>query len=135
MTLEGEMRHITVRIMTPNAIARQKRFLEAYRERPTIANAARLVGVHRATIYRWQTNPAFVDAMRIAKQAYLDEFLRIEHAAIAERAKHRAEHERNRRPMRCRVLEHARAVKRLRRELREGFQVSSRVLLHHLLNL
>ncbi len=108
--------------------SRQKRFLEAYRERPKIANAARLAGVHRATIYRWQTNPAFAETMRMAKQAYLDEFLRIEHAAIAERAKHRAEHERNRRPMRCRVLEHARAMKRLRRELRERLQVSSRVI-------
>lgn len=37
-------------VNTPDWNERQRRFLDAYRQRPTIAPAARLAGVHRATV-------------------------------------------------------------------------------------
>ena len=89
---------------------RQRRFLAAYRERPVIAPAARLAGVHRASIYRWRADPVFQGAMRKAA----DEFVRAHRAkALAEEAarqRWREERERERRPMRCYYL--ARAAKR-----------------------
>jgi hypothetical protein len=42
----------------------QRRFLEAYAKKLNIALAARQVGIHRATVYRWMTDPAFVIALR-----------------------------------------------------------------------
>jgi hypothetical protein len=47
------------------------RFLAAYAESPVIAPAARLAGVHRATVYRWRdSDPAFAVAMDQASEAY-----------------------------------------------------------------
>ena len=49
---------------------RQQRLLDAYRERPIVARAARLAGVHRATVYRWMADVAFADAMQVAADEY-----------------------------------------------------------------
>ena len=90
----------------------QRRFLDAYRQRPVISPAARLAGVHRATVYRWRAAPAFAEAMRAAS----DEFFREHRAKVlaegAARQQWREERERARRPMRCSYLAKARAAKR-----------------------
>jgi hypothetical protein len=91
---------------------RRRRFLAAYRERPWVAPAARLAGVHRATVYRWLADPAFAAAVRAAG----DEFYAAHKAKVraedAARARWRAEREAARRPMRCHYLALARAAKR-----------------------
>lgn len=51
---------------------RQRRFLDADRQNPIVARAARLATVHRANVCPWQANPAFSEAMR----APADEFSR-----------------------------------------------------------
>lgn len=90
----------------------QQRFLDAYRQRPAIAPAARLAGVHRATVYRWRADPGFQGAMRTAA----DEFFREHRAKVlaeeAARQRWREERERERRPMRCQYLAQATAAKR-----------------------
>ena len=91
---------------------RQLRFLDASRQRLTIAGAARLAGVHRSTVYRWRADAAFSDAM----QAATDEFFR-EHRAkvlaqVAARQRWRNEREQARRPMRCYYMAKARAARR-----------------------
>ncbi len=48
---------------------RQNRFLLAYTELRSVAPAARRAGVHRATIYRWRADPAFVARMDAAWEA------------------------------------------------------------------
>ena len=58
---------------TPGWSERQRRFLDAYRQRPTIAPAARLAGVHRATVYRWLADAAFADALRAAAEVFFQE--------------------------------------------------------------
>ena len=77
-----------------------------------IAIAARLAGVHRATVYRWLTDPAFAHAMR----ASTEDFFRLTRARVQaeeyERRRWRQERERERRPMRCELLAKARAAKR-----------------------
>ena len=97
---------------TPAKTASRKRFLDAYRETLRIAPAARLAGVHRATIYRWMVDPAFTDAMRVATE----DFFRLTRARVQgeedERRRWRQERERARRPMRCELLAKARAAKR-----------------------
>src|SRR5262245_13558558 len=90
---------------------RQRRFLDAYRQRPTIAPAARLAGVHRATVYRWLADPAFADALRAAAEVFFREHRAKVIAEEAVRQRWRAERERERRPMRCHYLELARAAK------------------------
>lgn len=87
--------------------------LEAYAEKPQIAPAERLAGVHRATVYRWMADPEFVTAIRAAAQ----EFFRRDRARVdaeeeAERKQWRQERERARRMMRCANLATARAAKR-----------------------
>lgn len=88
----------------------RQRFLNAYAEKPQVAPAARLAGVHRATVYRWMTDPEFVTAMRAAAQ----EFFRRNRARVdadeAERKRWRQERERARRPMRRAILAKARAA-------------------------
>lgn len=42
------------------------RFLEAYSRDPVVRRAAEHAGVHRASIYRWKADPAFVRAMEQA---------------------------------------------------------------------
>jgi transposase len=67
--------------------ARQQRFVAAYAEQPTIARAARLAGVHRASVYRWKADPDFEKALDQAFQAWSKkhrERLAIEDAARAE---------------------------------------------------
>jgi hypothetical protein len=91
---------------------RRRRFLDAYRQHPTIAPAARLAGVHRATVYRWLADAAFADAMRAAAEAFFREHRKKVLAEGAARQRWRAERERERRPMRCHHLAHARAAKR-----------------------
>ena len=91
---------------------RQQRLLDAYRERPIVARAARLAGVHRATVYRWMADVAFADAMQVAADEY-DRDRRVKFLADeAARRQWRAERERARRPMRCHYLALARAARR-----------------------
>lgn len=52
---------------------RQQRFLDAYRQRPIVALAARLAGLHRATVYRWLADPAFADSLRSACEVFHQE--------------------------------------------------------------
>ena len=100
------------RASTPEKIARQQRFLNAYGENPSVAPAARAAGMHRATVYRWLEDPAFVAAVRAAA----DEFFRRHREKVIawedERRRLRREREKERRPMRCENLAKARAAKR-----------------------
>jgi hypothetical protein len=91
---------------------RQQRFLAAYRQQPTVARAARLAGVHRATAYRWQVDPAFAAAVSAAAEDFFREHRAKVLAAEAARAAWRAERERERWPMRSRNLALARDAKR-----------------------
>jgi hypothetical protein len=47
----------------------RERFLTAYAEIRTVAGACRKSQIHRSTIYRWRSDPAFVTAMDAAWQA------------------------------------------------------------------
>jgi hypothetical protein len=88
---------------------RQRRFLDAYRRDPVIARAARLAGVHRATVHRWIADDVgFVAALRAAADAFFEEHRAKVLAEQAERQKWRNERERARRPMRCYYLSRAR---------------------------
>jgi hypothetical protein len=99
-------------VSTPSWSVAQREFLEAYRERPTVALAARLAGVHRATVYRWLTEPAFAAAVRDAEEAFYRENRAKVLAEEAARQQWRDERERARHPMRCHYLALARAAKR-----------------------
>lgn len=89
----------------------QQRFLKAYEERPVVARAARLAGVHRATVYRWKAVPGFAVALDAAaarwRQIHRQQVL----AAEVRRREWRESRERARWPMRCRVLTQARRAK------------------------
>ena len=66
------------RVTKPNPAAAlseaQLRFLDAYRQsRLFVAPAAKLAGVHRSTVYRWQKDPAFAEAMRQATERFFRE--------------------------------------------------------------
>ncbi len=97
---------------TPALSERQRRFLAAFAERPTIAVAARLACVHRATVYRWLAAPAFAAALRAAYQVFFGANRAKMLAEEAVRQHWRDERERERRPMRCHFLALARAAKR-----------------------
>ena len=96
---------------TPGWSERQRRFLDAYRQRPNIAPAARLAGVHRATVYRWLADAAFAEALRAAFEVFYQENRAKVLAEEAARQRWRDERERERRPMRCYYLARARAAK------------------------
>lgn len=98
-------------VTPPSWDERRRRFLEAYRARPVITPAARLACVHRTTVYRWLTDPAFADALRVADEEYYRAHLERVRAADAARKVWREERERVRRPMRCYWLARARAAK------------------------
>jgi hypothetical protein len=100
-------------VNTPGWNERQRRFLDAYRQYPAIAPAARLAGVHRATVYRWLADAAFADAMRDAADAFFREHRAKVLAEEAARKRWREERERERRPMRCAILARARAARGL----------------------
>jgi hypothetical protein len=97
-------------VTTPDRSERQRRFLDAYRQRPTIAVAARLAGVHRATVYRWLADAAFAEALRAYEVFYQENRAKL--LAETERQRWRDERERERRPIRCYYLALARARKR-----------------------
>jgi len=97
---------------TPEKIASQERFLDTYRETLRIASAARRAGVHRATVYRWRADPAFVEAMKAAAQDFFRDCRARVQLWEDERRRWRQERERARRPMRCELLAKARAAKR-----------------------
>lgn len=99
-------------VNTPSRSEAQRWFLESYRERPTVSFAARLAGVHRATVYRWLADPAFAAAVRAADEAHFRENRAKVLAEDAARQQWRDERERARRPMRCHYLALARAAKR-----------------------
>lgn len=90
----------------------QKRFLSAYREGPEISRAARLAGIHRATVYRWKIDPAFAEAMRSACDAFFHEHRAKIITEEESRRQWRKERERARHPMRCHYLALAREAKR-----------------------
>lgn len=96
----------------PDSCDRRRRFLEAYRQRPIIAYAARLARVHRATVYRWLADPAFAAALRDAEDAFIQANRAKVLAEEAARRRWRDQRERERRPMRCYYLARARAAKR-----------------------
>src|SRR5437764_206423 len=91
---------------------KQKRFLVACREEPTVTRAARLAGVSRTSVYRWLAEPEFV----AAREAALGEFFGAHRAKVlaaeAARAAWRAACERAHWPMRCHVLALTRAARR-----------------------
>lgn len=103
---------ILTKVNTAGWTDRQRRFLDAYRHRPSVAPAARLAGVHRATVYRWLADAAFVDAMRTAADEFFREHRAKVLAAEAARGRWRQEREQARRPMRCHYMALARAAKR-----------------------
>jgi hypothetical protein len=92
----------------PDWSERQRRFLDAYRQRPNIAPAARRAGVHRATVYRWLTDVAFAAALRAAAEVFFREHRTKVLAEEAARQRWREERVRARRPMRCYYLALAR---------------------------
>lgn len=50
--------------------AKQSRFLDAYSTRPwEVAEAARVAGCHRCSVYRWMDCPAFAQVMRASEDA------------------------------------------------------------------
>lgn len=51
--------------------AKQRQFLDAYSTRPwMVADAARVAGCHRCSVYRWrEDSPAFAQAMRASEEA------------------------------------------------------------------
>ena len=91
---------------------RQRRFLDAYRERLAIAPAARLACVHRASVYRWQRDPAFVAALKVAAEEFFRNARAKWEEQEAARQKWREQRERDRRQQRCENLARARAAKR-----------------------
>jgi hypothetical protein len=99
-------------IRAPGRSERRRRFLDAYRRHPAVTRAARLAGVHRATVYRWLADATFAGAMRAAAEAFFDENRERVLAEEAARRRWREERERERRPMRCYYLALARAAKR-----------------------
>lgn len=90
----------------------RERFLAAFRDRPTVARASRLAGVHRSSVYRWRADPEFAAAMAAAAAAWYAAARAEVLAEEAARAAWRREREQARRPMRCEVLARARAAKR-----------------------
>lgn len=100
-------------VSPPGGSERRRRFLDAYRQRPTIAPAARLAGVHRATVYRWLAADAgFAAALRAAYEVFFQENRAKRLVEEAARQRWRDERERARRPIRCHYLALARAAKR-----------------------
>jgi len=97
---------------TPEKIAAQQRFLDAYRETLRIAVAARVAGVSRATVYRWLADPEFTESNRAAAEEFFRQHRAKIQVHIEERRRWRQERERARRPMRCANLARARAAKR-----------------------
>ena len=86
----------------------RRRFLDAYRQRPAVAPAARLAGVHRATVYRWLADAAFAAAVREAAEAFFAAHRAKVLEREAARQRWRDERERARRPMRRYYLSRAR---------------------------
>ena len=96
----------------------QLRFLDAYQQTLVIAQSAQLGGVHRATVYRWRTDPAFAEAMRAAADAYFRNSRAKWEKMEAARKVRRQARERELYPMRCRNLAKARAAKLRKQALR-----------------
>ncbi len=88
---------------------RQQRFLTAYSEHRAVKLAAAHAGIHRATVYRWQADPAFKKAMDAAWKAgyqhwYKTEYLPAEQARRAARDARNAEQARRMREARQAAL-------------------------------
>jgi transposase len=96
----------------PQLSERQRRFLDAYRQRLAISPAARLAGVHRATVYRWLRNSAFEVAFQGAAEMFFREHRAKVVAEEEAREQWRRQRELERRPMRCYYLARAREAKR-----------------------
>ena len=91
-------------------VERQLRFLDVYRLHPIIAPAARLAGIHRATVHRWQTDPDFAKAMQSILEATWEVNRAKSHERENARRLWREERERARYAMRCDNLALARAA-------------------------
>ena len=92
-------------------IAAKQRFLIAFAEKPQVARAARIAGVHRTEVYRWKADPAFVQAMRIAREEFRRRMCEQFDQYLEDRKRWREERERARRPLRCLILAKARAAR------------------------
>jgi hypothetical protein len=97
---------------TPGGTDRQRRFLDAYQQGPTISTAARLAGINRATVYRWLADPDFAAAMSAAAEEFFRAHAAKVRAEETARRHWREEREGERLPMRCHYLALARAKKR-----------------------
>jgi hypothetical protein len=91
---------------------RQRRFLAAYQQRPAVAPAARMAGLHRSTVYRWLADPAFQAVIADAFAAWDKGHLQRYEKEEAERRRQRELRELELRPMRLANLEKARAARR-----------------------
>lgn len=91
----------------------KERFLLAYSEVQTVAGAARKVRIHRATVYRWRADPAFVRAMDAAWKAGYERWRR-EVYTLEEVERQAARDRRNAEllPLRQELARRARAKKR-----------------------
>ncbi len=61
----------------PTLSARQRRAVEALLATGEVTSAAQTVGVSRATLHRWLTEPVFVAAVRSAEAQALDDLSRM----------------------------------------------------------
>lgn len=63
-------RNLTKPDIPPEFTVKQQRFLDAYSTRPwKVAEAARVAGCHRCSVYRWMDSPPFARAMRATEDA------------------------------------------------------------------
>jgi hypothetical protein len=90
---------------------RRGRFLAAYTEEPTIAGASRRAGVHRATVYRWRSDPAFVAAMDAAFARWHAAHLARYMVTYHERQRRRAARNAELRPQRVAHMRWVRSLK------------------------
>jgi hypothetical protein len=105
----------------PELSPAQQRFLDTYRLPEcglAIAAAARRAGVHRAMVYRWLADAAFVAAKEAAAEAFFREVRAKVMVQEQAREQWRRQRKRERRRMRCYYLALAREAKRRKRQSR-----------------
>jgi hypothetical protein len=100
--------NLIANVNLPNLTDRQQRFIDAYSESISISKAGRLAHIHRSSVYRWQTEPAFSDAMRLAVETFFERHRTKVLKEEAARQQWREDRERARLPMRRYYLSIAR---------------------------